>query len=189
MPKAIAFMLLLLAAAPLTAQDYDDDTAVPAEVKPARPRREARRPTCSEFAFGQGCMGFSLGPSIGTINSQVALGGYGILSYFVVDRLALEGRGGGVFSSNQNNYHVGPAMSYYVGPFSGYLFNLSYSISRDFFTGKISAEGWSYGPWAGIMTNLVGRIYWGVAVGYTTYQIEGFRESQWQWSPVVFVPF
>ncbi len=189
MLKPFAIIAFLFATTLVIAQDFDSDEETSPQAQPARPRREARRPTCGEFAFGQGCMAFSIGPSIGAINSQVAIGGYGILSYFMVDRLALEGRGGGVFSSDQNNYHVGPAMTYYVGPFSGYLFNVSYSISRDFFTGKIGAEGWSYGPWAGLMTNLVGRVYWGIAVGYTTYQIEGFRESQWQWSPVVFIPF
>lgn len=183
--KKILFSVsMFVLVAGVSAQDFDEN-----KPRTVRAEREDSRPDCNRFAFGAGCMGFSLGPSLGTVNGNFAGGAYGILSYFVFDRLALEGRGGAVFSSGQNVYHVGPALTYYIGPFSGYLFNVSYGVSRDFFRGTINTEGWSYGPWAGIMTNLIGRVYWGVAVGYTTYAIEGYRQSEWQWSPVVFIPF
>lgn len=182
--KIILLGTVLFCVANLAAQDFDENRP-----RTVRAERADDRRSCNEFAFGAGCMGFSLGPSLGAINGNFAGGAYGILSYFIIDRLAAEARGGAVFSSSTNAYHVGPALTYYIGPFSGYLFNVSYSVSRDFFRGTISADGWSYGPWAGIMTNLIGRVYWGVAVGYTTYAIEGYRQSEWQWSPVVFIPF
>ncbi|AFM14747.1 hypothetical protein [Turneriella parva] len=189
MPKAFAFVTLLLAAAPLIAQDFESEEEVQAQVKPARPRREARRPTCGEFAFGQGCLGFGLGPVISSDGKGLVYGAAAGLNYFVIDRLSLGVNAGAIFAPSYRDYSVGPALTYFIGPFGGYLFTPSYSATKHFLRGSINAEGWAYGPSIGVMTNLVGRIYWGISVGYYTFQVEGYKSSDWSWSPTVFIPF
>jgi hypothetical protein len=183
--KLLIFSLMSFAAvASAAAQDFDEN-------KPRTITTEVaeKKPTCTDFAFGAGCMGFSLGPAFTSVNSSLLWGGYGIFSYFLIDRLALQAGGGAMFSSAVNNYYLGPALTYYIGPFSGYLFKISYGADRHFFRGDLQADGWSYGPSIGLMTQLVGRIYWGISISYVTFAIDDYRQSDWQWSPVVFIPF
>jgi hypothetical protein len=170
----------------LAAQDFDEN----------RPRTIAseqtaeRKPNCSEFAFAAGCMGLGVGPVISTDSKGLVYGAGASFSYFVFDRLGAGLNGGAIFGSGYQDYSVGPALTYYIGPFGGYLLTPSLSASRHFVRGDVNYEGWAYGPSLGLMTNLFGRIYWGVSVGYFTYQAPGYKTtSEWSFSPVVFIPF
>lgn len=174
------FFLLACTCASITAQDYSPGAKRP-------PADE--KPSCQEFPFGQGCLAASVGPAFGSINTTLVYGFFGGASYFVVDRLALGLGGSALFSSSVNNYAFGPMATYYIGPFSGYLFNVSVGASRQIFRGSVSGEGWSYGPSVGLMTNLAGRVYWGISVGYSTFVLDEYRKSDWSWSPIVFIPF
>jgi hypothetical protein len=183
-----ALLFVFISTMAVAAQDFDESKPRTIGGETQREKQE-KQTTCSEFAFGAGCMGFSLGPAFGTVNSTFVAGPVGALSYFLIDRLALQVGGAALFSSSVNNYYVGPAIAYYFGPFSGYLIKVAYGADRHFFRGSVEAEGWSYGPSAGVMTNLVGRIYWGIAISYVTFAIDSYRQSEWQWSPVIFIPF
>ncbi len=185
--QILIFFLAVVTA--LGAQPYEAEEEVPIEVKPTRARRADRRPTCGEFAFGQGCLGFGLGPVISSDGKGLVYGAAAGLNYFLIDRLALGLNAGAIFASSYRDYSVGPALTYFIGPFGGYLLTPSYSATKHYLQGSISAEGWAYGPSIGLMTNLVGRIYWGISVGYYTYQVEGYKSSDWSWSPTVFIPF
>jgi len=189
MLKPFALMAFLFAPTLVIAQDFDGDEESLPQAQPARPRREARRPTCGEFAFGQGCVGFGLGPVISSDSKGIVYGAAAGLNYFVINRLSLGVNAGAIFASSYRDYSVGPALTYFVGPFGGYLLTPSYSATKHFIQGSINAEGWAYGPSIGLMTNLVGRIYWGISVGYYTFQVEGYKSSDWSWSPTVFIPF
>ncbi len=177
-------LMSLVSVAAVTAQDFDENKPLTIGAEHAEKKR-----TCTDFAFGAGCVGFSLGPAFGSVNSTLVWGGYGVFSYFLIDRLALQAGGGALFSSAVNNYYVGPALAYYIGPFSGYLFKVSYGADRHFFRGNLQADGWSHGPSVGLMTNLIGRIYWGISISYVTFAIDNYSQSEWQWAPVVFIPF
>ncbi len=189
MLRVLLVMSLLLVAAPVMPQDYEEGDERQSEVRPARPRREARRPTCGEFPFGQGCLGFGLGPVISSDGKGLVYGAGAGLNYFVIDRLSLGLNAGAIFASAYRDYSVGPAVTYFIGPFAGYLFTPSYSARKHFIQGSINTEGWAYGPSIGVMTNLVGRIFWGISVGYYTFEVEGYKSSDWSWSPTVFIPF
>ncbi len=169
---------------PALAQDYDDDgmetvttSAVP------------KAPDCNRFPFGKGCLAFGFGPLITSDGKDLIYGAGAGLSYFMLDRLALAANGGAVFGNGFQDYSIGPALTYYIGPFGGYLITPSLSATRHFLRGNISAEGWAYGPSVGLMTRFFGRAYWGISVGYFTYEVAGYKSSDWSWSPVVFVPF
>jgi hypothetical protein len=54
------------------------------------------------------------------------------LNYFVIDRLSLGVNAGAIFASSYRDYSVGPALTYFVGPFGGYLFTPSYSATKHF---------------------------------------------------------
>lgn len=189
MQKTLVLFTLFLATYPAIAQDSDGDEEIQANVRPQRSRREPRQPTCGEFAFGQGCVGFGLGPVISSDGKGIVYGAAAGLNYFVIDRLALGVNAGAIFASSYRDYSVGPGVTYFIGPFAGYLITPSYSATKHFLQGSISAEGWAYGPSIGVMTNLVGRIYWGISVGYYTYEVAGYKSSDWSWSPTVFIPF
>lgn len=184
MKKGILLAGILFAASitlPASAQGFAGKVAAESE--------EARKPSCQEFPFGQGCMALGVGLAFGSVDAKPIYGLGAGFSYFLIDRLAAELNGGALFSSSVNNYYIGPALTYYIGPFAGFLFNVSVGANRQFLTGEISGQGWSYGPSVGLMTNLVGRIYWGISVRYLTVDVAGYKSSDWSWSPVVFIPF
>lgn len=122
-------------------------------------------------------MGFGLGPVISSDGKGIVYGAAAGLNYFVIDRLSLGVNAGAIFASTYRDYSVGPALTYFVGPFGGYLLTPSYS-AKHFIQGSINAEGWAYGLLIGLMTNLVGRIYWGISVGYYTFQVEAYKEQR-----------
>ncbi|HNA78906.1 MAG TPA: hypothetical protein PKY99_05615, partial [Turneriella sp.] len=101
---------------PVLAQDYDDDgmetvttSAVP------------KAPDCNRFPFGKGCLAFGFGPLITSDGKDLIYGAGAGLSYFMLDRLALAANGGAVFGNGFQDYSIGPALTYYIGPFGGYL--------------------------------------------------------------------
>lgn len=181
----LQFLLMLGLTLPIGAQEDDIGAGLP------RPGgdREDRATNCNRFPFGQGCMGFGLGPVISSDGKGVVYGAGGNFTYFVYDRLGAGLGGGAIFGSGYQDYSVGPALTYYIGPFGGYLLTPSLSASRHFLRGDLNVEGWAYGPSIGLMSNLFGRVFWGISVGYYTYQVAGYKSSDWSWSPVVFIPF
>ncbi|GAB4439584.1 MAG: hypothetical protein OHK0011_22170 [Turneriella sp.] len=189
MNKACKYLLSLVAVAflslqPAKAQDKDDeglDTVTVSAVPKA--------PDCNHFPFGKGCSAFAFGPLITSDGKDLIYGAGAGLSYFVLDRLALAANGGAVFGNGFQDYSIGPALTYYIGPFGGYLITPSVSATRHFLRGNTSAEGWAYGPSVGLMMRLFGRAYWGISVGYLTFAVAGYKSSDWNWSPVVFIPF
>lgn len=155
-----------------------------------RPGRGEEKPSdCMRFAFGQGCTGFSLGPVISSDGKGLVYGAGAGFTYFLLDRLGAGLNAGAIFGTGYQDYSVGPGLTYYIGPFGGYLLTPSLSATRHFLRGSINAEGWAYGPSIGLMSNLFGRVYWGISVGYFTYEVSGYKSSDWSWSPVVFIPF
>lgn len=181
--RKILFSLLLVASA-LSAEEDTIGSGLP-----GTGRSEEKKSNCMVFAFGQGCTGFGLGPVISSDGKGVVYGGGANFTYFLIDRLGAGVGGGAIFGSGYQDYSVGPSLTYYIGPFGGYLLTPSLSATRHFLRGSINAEGWAYGPSIGLMANLVGRVYWGISVGYYTYQVSGYKSSDWSWSPVVFIPF
>jgi len=145
--------------------------------------------TCADNPFMSGCMAFGLGPVLGSDGKGVVYGGAAGFTYFLVDRLGAGVGAGAIFGSGYQDYSVGPSLTYYIGPFAGYLLTPGVSARRHFLRGSITAEGWAYGPSIGLMANLIGRVYWGISVGYFTYEVAGYKSSDWSWSPVVFIPF
>lgn len=174
----------LLSITPAIAQDTDDEG-----IETVTTSAVPRAPDCNRFPFGKGCLAFGFGPLITSDGKDLIYGAGAGLSYFVLDRLALAANGGAVFGNGFQDYSVGPALTYYIGPFGGYLITPSLSATRHFLRGNISAEGWAYGPSVGLMTRFFGRAYWGISVGYFTYEVAGYKSSDWSWSPVVFIPF
>lgn len=144
---------------------------------------------CNRFPFGKGCLVFGFGPLITSDGRDIIYGVGANLNYLIVDRLALGASGGAVFGGSLQNYSLGPALTYFIGPFGDYLFTPSLSATRHFLRGRINAEGWAYGPSLGLLSRFFGRAYWGISVGYITYEVAGYKSSDWTWSPVVFVPF
>jgi hypothetical protein len=168
---------------PAQAQENDDDTETVAA------SAVAKAPDCNRFPFGKGCLAFGFGPLISSDGKDLIYGAGATLSYFLLDRLALAANGGAVFGNGFQDYSIGPALAYYIGPFGGYLITPSFGATRHFLRGNISHEGWAYGPSVGLMTRFFGRAYWGISVGYITYEVAGYKSSDWSWSPVVFIPF
>lgn len=148
-------------------------------------------PNCSAFPFGKGCLGFGLGPVISSDSKGIVYGAGAGLTYFLIDRLGAGINAGAIFGSGYQDYSVGPSLTYYIGPFAGYMLTPSLSASRHFLRGDFNIEGWAYGPSIGLMARLFGRVYWGISVGYYTYSFPsaGYKSSDWSWSPVVFIPF
>jgi len=189
MHKIIRYALAMLSLAGMVfksvlAQDYDDkgiETVTTSAVPKA--------PDCNRFLFGKGCLGFGFGPLITSDGKDLIYGAAVSLSYFMLDRLALAANGGAVFGGGLQDYSIGPALAYYIGPFGDYLITPSISATRHFLRGTINAEGWAYGPSVGLMTRFFGRAFWGLSVGYFTYEVAGYKSSDWSWSPVVFIPF
>lgn len=144
---------------------------------------------CQEFPFGAGCMASGLGPMIATDSKGLVYGAAANFTYFVANRLGASLGGGAIFASTYQDYSVGPALTYYIGPFAGYMLTPSISATKHYIRGSANLEGWAYGPSIGILTNLFGRVYWGISFGYYTYDVAGYKSSDWNWSPVVFIPF
>lgn len=184
--KKILFSVsMFVLVAGVSAQDFDEN-----KPRTVRAEREDARPDCNRFAFGAGCMGFSLGPVISSDSKGLVYGAGAGFTYFLIDRLGAGVNGGAIFGSGYQDYSVGPSLTYYIGPFSGYLLTASLGASRHFVRGDFNYEGWAYGPSVGLMTNLFGRVFWGISVGYITYQVSGYKTtSDWSFSPVVFIPF
>lgn len=184
--KFLVYSFISIAsAASVAAEDFD-------ESKPQTIQTEQgeKKPGCSDFAFGAGCLGFSLGPVISSDSKGLVYGAGAGLTYFIIDRLGAGLNGGAIFGSGYQDYSVGPALTYYIGPFGGYLLTPSLSASKHFVRGDVNYEGWAYGPSLGLMTNLFGRVFWGISAGYYTYQVAGYKTtSDWSFAPVVFIPF
>lgn len=182
--SAAVAAVVLWAAPPVIAQESDDD-----QTQSLTADEPVGAPSCRRFPFGKGCLAFGFGPLISSDGKDLVYGAGAVLSYFLLDRLALAANGGAVFGNGFQDYSVGPALTYYIGPFGGYLITPSLSATRHFLRGNISAEGWAYGPSIGLMTRFFGRAWWGISVGYFTYEVAGYKSSDWSWSPVVFIPF
>lgn len=153
------------------------------------PADEVVTSDCARFPFGQGCLGFGVGPVISTQNSDFVYGVSGGLSYFLIDRLAVALNGGAVFVKSDKDYSVGPALTYYIGPVAGYMITASVGARKHFLRGSVNVDGWSYGPSLGAMARFFGPAYLGLSVGYYTSVFNGQSVSEWSWSPAVFVPF
>jgi hypothetical protein len=148
-------------------------------------------PDCHIFPFGKGCMGFGLGPLISSDGQGLVYGAGARFTYFLFDRFGVGPTAGAIFGSGYQDYSVGTGATYFIGPFAGYLLTPSFGVTRHFLRGNYSMDGWAYGPSIGLMSNLFGRVYWGISVGYYTYSFPsaGYKSSDWSWSPVVFIPF
>ncbi|MBL8034272.1 MAG: hypothetical protein JNJ69_11255 [Leptospiraceae bacterium] len=177
-----AFAVLWLLS-PLAAQEEES------EYRRETAKRPKAQADCSEHPFGAGCMGFGLGPVISSDGKGVVYGAGANFTYFLIDRLGAGVHGGAIFGSGYQDYSVGPGITYYIGPFGGYLLTPSLTATRHFLRGDFNVEGWSYGPSIGLMARLTGPIYWGISVGYYTFQVPGYKSSDWSWSPVIFIPF
>lgn len=186
--KKLWFVLVILLPVTHVAAEEIEEMGEPAVTSPEQTRGQSE-PDCDRFAFAQGCMGFNLGPVLSSDGKGLVYGAAAGYTYFVYDRLGLGLNGGAIFGSDYQDYSVGPGLTYYIGPFAGYMLTPSVGISRHFIRGSIVTEGWAYGPSIGLMSNLFGRVYWGISVGYYTFQVEGYKSSDWSWSPVVYMPF
>lgn len=148
-----------------------------------------RRLRCQEFAFGAGCQGFGFGPVVTSDKSGAVYGLSASYTYFLFERLGAGLGGGMLFGSTYKQYSIGPSLTYFIGPFAGYLLTPSFGATKYYLRGGVDAEGWSYGPSVGLMSNLFGRVYWGISVGYYTFVVGSSKTSEWSWSPAVFIPF
>lgn len=177
----VAVALLWLT--PAIAQDTDDEST-----RSVTTSAVPHAPDCNRFPFGKGCLAFGFGPLITSDGKDLIYGAGAGLSYFVLDRLAIAANGGAVTGNGYQDYFAGPALVYYIGPFADFLIAPSLSATRHFLRGNTSVEGWAYGPSVGLMTRFFGPAYWGISVGYLTYDVEGYKSSDWSWSPIVFIP-
>ncbi len=174
--------ILIFAGSALSAEEDSVGSGLP-----GTGRNEEKKSNCNTSPYASGCMGLGIGP---VISADGKGGGAGAtFTYFIMERVGLSANTGAVFFPGQQNYSVGPALTYFVGPFAGYLLTPSLSATRHFIRGDLNAEGWSYGPSIGLLTRLSGPIFWGISLGYYTYQIAGFKASDWSISPVVFASF
>jgi hypothetical protein len=186
---SIWLLLLAVIGTTISAQDSESEEGrIPGAVY-VDTRPKSRAQDCETFAFAQGCLGFNLGPVLSSDGKGLVYGAAAGLTYFMIDRLGLGLNGGAIFGSGYQDYSVGPGLTYYLGPFAGYLITPSFGVTRHYLRGNLNAEGWAYGPSIGLMSNLFGRVFWGISVGYYTYQVEGYKSSDWSWSPVVYMPF
>jgi len=183
----ITFLLWLpFVAAPLVAAPETFES------EEARALEKQDTPTasrCRESPFASGCMGSGFGPVISSDSQGLVYGAAANFTYFIANRLGASLGGGAIFASTYQDYSAGPALTYYIGPFAGYILTPSISATKHYIRGSANLEGWAYGPSIGILTNLFGRVYWGISFGYYTYDIAGYKSSDWNWSPVVFIPF
>ena len=148
-----------------------------------------RAENCQLNPFASGCMFFGLGPVLTSDGNQMIYGVASNFGYFVFNRFSVGVHASALFSSAYNLYGVGPGAAYYIGPYGGWLFSIGYSITKDYFRGAVNVDGISYGPSISAMRQLVGRVFMGIAVSYSTFEIPGYKSSDWNWSPVIFIPF
>lgn len=144
---------------------------------------------CYRFPFAKGCMGFSIGPLLTSDGKNPIYGLGAEFNYFLFDRVALVARGGGVTGGGIQNYYAGPGLKYVIGPFGGYVLIPELVLNREFIRGDFTVDGWAYGPRISLMSRFFGPVYLGISVGYYTFQVPGYKSSDWSWSPVVFIPF
>ena len=126
-----AFAVLWLLS-PLAAQEEES------EYRRETAKRPKAQADCSEHPFGAGCMGFGLGPVISSDGKGVVYGAGANFTYFLIDRLGAGVHGGAIFGSGYQDYSVGPGITYYIGPFGGYLLTPSLTATRHFLRGDFN---------------------------------------------------
>ncbi|HRP70562.1 MAG TPA: hypothetical protein PLY93_13620, partial [Turneriella sp.] len=66
--------------------------------------------------FGAGCDGFAFGPVLSNDNNGPVYGVSAGYTYFLIDRLGASLNASAIFGSDYQQYGVGPAFTYFVGP-------------------------------------------------------------------------